>query len=64
VRKGLIFLMLYNANLHDHALVAMWSLKVSYSSKITPIFLAKFYGIIVAEPCWMVKLCYTDEVAG
>ncbi|XP_048051018.1 adhesion G protein-coupled receptor E5-like isoform X2 [Megalobrama amblycephala] len=49
VRKGLIFLMLCIANLHDCAILAMWSLKVSWSSKITPRFLIELEGIIVDE---------------
>jgi len=47
--RALIFLMLYIANLHDYAVVPMWSLKVSWSSKMTTRFLAELYGIIVAE---------------
>ncbi len=42
--------MLCNANLHDQALFAMWSLKVSWSSKITPRFLTELDGVIVEEP--------------
>ncbi len=41
VRKGLIFLMLYSANLQDRAVFAMCSLKVSWSSKIKPRFLTE-----------------------
>ncbi len=40
VGKGLIFLMLCSANLHDRAVFVIWSLKVSWSSMITPRFLA------------------------
>ncbi len=55
VRKGLIFLMLCNANLQDRAVFAMCSLKVSWSSKITPRFLTKADGVIVDEPNWIVS---------
>ncbi len=54
---GLIFLMLCNSNLQDQAVFAMWSLKVSWSSKITPRFLTELDGVIVDEPNWMVKSC-------
>ncbi len=64
VRKGLIFLMLCSANLQDRAVFAMWSLKASWSSKITPIFLTKLDGVIVEEPSWMVKSCCRVGVAG
>ncbi len=50
VRKGLIFLMLCSANLQDRAVFAMCSLKVSWSSKITPRFLTEADGVIVDEP--------------
>ncbi len=49
-QKDLIFLMLYNANLHDRAVFAMCSLKVSCSSKITPRFLTELDGVIVEVP--------------
>ncbi len=55
VRYGLIFLMLCSANLQDRAVFAMCSLKVSWSSKITPRFLTELDGLIVEEPSWMVK---------
>ncbi len=64
VRKGLIFLMLCNANLQDRAVFGMWSLKVSWSSKITPRFLTELDGVIVEEPSWMVKSCCRVGVAG
>ncbi len=35
----------------------MWSLKVNWSSKITPRFLTELDGVIVDEPSWMVKSC-------
>ncbi len=57
VRKGLIFLMLCSANLQDRAVFAMWSLKVSWSSKITPRFVTEVDGVIVDEPNWIVKSC-------
>ncbi len=44
VGKGLIFLMLCSANLQDRAVFAMCSLKVSWSSKITPRFLTEAAG--------------------
>ncbi len=64
VRKGLIFLMLCNANLQARAVFAMWSLKVSWSSKITSRFLTELDGVIVAECIWMVKSCCRVGVAG
>ncbi len=64
VRKGLIFLMLCNANLKDRAVFAIGSLKVSWSSKITPRFLTEIDGVIVKELSWMVKSCCRDGVAG
>ncbi len=64
VRKGLIFLMLCSANLQDRAVFAMCSLKISWSSKITPRFVTEIDGVIVEEPSWMVKSCCSVEVAG
>ncbi len=64
VSKGLIFLILCNAKLQDRAVFAMWSLKVSWSSKITPRFLTEFDGVIVDESIWMVKSCCRVGVAG
>ncbi len=64
VRKGLIFLMLWSANLQDRAVFAMCSLKVSWSSKITPRFLTEADGVIVYEPNWIVKSCCRIGVAG
>ncbi len=64
VRKGLIFLMLCSANLQDRAVFAMCSLKVSWSSKITPRFLTEGDGVIVDEPDWIVKSCCRVGVAG
>ncbi len=58
VRKGLIFLK------HVQAVFAMWSLKVSWSSKITPRFLTELDGVIVAESIWMVNSCCRVGVAG
>ncbi len=54
--------MLCNANLQ--AIFAMWSLKVSWSLKITPRFLTELHGVIVEEPNWMVKSCCRVAVAG
>ncbi len=56
--------MLCNATLKDRAVFAMWSLKVSWSSKITPRFLAELDRVIVDEPNWMVTLCCRVIVAG
>ncbi len=64
VRKGLIFLILCNANLLDRAVFAMWYLKVSCSLKITPRFLTELDGVIVAESIWMVKSCCRVGVTG
>ncbi len=50
VRKGLIFLMLCSANLQDRAVFAICSLKVSWSSKITPRYLTEADEVIVDEP--------------
>ncbi len=63
-RKGLIFLMLCNANRQDWAVFAMWPLKVSWSSEISPRFLTELDGVIVEEPSWMVKSCCRVGVAG
>ncbi len=52
--------MLCSANLQDRAVFAMCSLKVSWSSKITPRFLTEVDGVIVEEPSWMVKSCCRD----
>ncbi len=41
--------MLCSANLQDRAVFAMWSLKVSWSLKITPRFLTELDGVIVEE---------------
>ncbi len=49
VRKGLIFLILCNANLQDRAVFSMWSLKVGWSSEIIPRFLTEIDGVIVEE---------------
>ncbi len=49
-RKGLIFLILYKANLLDRVVLAMWSEKFSLSSITTPRFLAVFKGLMVDEP--------------
>ncbi len=64
VRKGLMFLMLCSANLQDRAVIAMCSLKISWSSKNTPRFLTEADGVIVEEPSWMVKSCCRFGVAG
>lgn len=58
--------MVCNANLHDRApvVVAVWSLKVSWSSKFTPRFLADLDGIVVDDFSCMVKLCCTLRLAG
>ncbi len=54
-RKGLIFLILYNANLQDQAVLVMCSVKFSLSSNTTPSFLAVSEGVMVDEPNWKVK---------
>src|SRR4029434_10851628 len=43
VRYGLILRMLYSAKRHDLETEAMWAVKVSWSSIMTPRFLAVFY---------------------
>ncbi len=62
-RKGMIFLMVNKANLQDRAVLVMWSEKVSWSSIITPRFLAGFEGVMVDEPNWKVKLWWNDGFA-
>ncbi len=57
-------MMLCNANLQDRAVFAMWSLKVSWSSKISPRFPIELDGVIVAESIWMVKSCCRVGAAG
>ncbi len=52
----MIFLILYNANLLDRAVLAMWSEKFSLSLITTPRFLAVFEGVMVDKPNWKVKL--------
>ncbi len=42
----------------------MWSLKVSWLSKIIPRFLTELDGVIVDESIWMVKSCCGVGVAG
>ncbi len=44
VRKGLIFLMLWSANLQDRAVFTMCSLKVSWSSRVTRITFVLWIG--------------------
>ncbi len=56
--------MLCNVNLQDRAVFSMWSFKVSWSSKSTPICLTELDGVIVEEPNWMVKSCCRVGVAG
>ncbi len=48
-QKGPDLLMLCSANLQDRAVFAMCSLKVSWSSKISPRCLTELDGIIVVE---------------
>ncbi len=64
VRKGLIRLMLCNANLQDLAVFAMWYFKVSWSSKITPRFQTELDGVIVDESIWMVNYAVESEWQG
>ncbi len=61
--KGLIFLILYNANLHDRAVLVMWSVKFSLSSITTPRFLSVFEGFMVDETNWKVKLWWNGGFA-
>ncbi len=49
-QEGPDFLMLCSANLQDRAVFAMCSLKVSWSSKITPRFLTEVDGVIIDVP--------------
>ena len=44
VRYGLILRMLYSAKRHDLETEAMWAVKVSWSSIMTPRFLAVLVG--------------------
>ncbi len=60
-RKGLIFLILYNTNLQDRAVLSMWSEKFSLSSITTPRFLAFFEGVVFDEQ--KVKLWWSDGFA-
>ncbi len=50
--------------MQDQIVFAMWSLKVSWLSKIRPRFLTELDGVIVGEPSWMVKSCCRVGVAG
>jgi len=52
------------ANLHDRAIFVMWSVKVSWSSNVTPRFLTDLGGLIKAESIWIVKSCCRDGLAG
>ncbi len=61
--KGLIFLILYKANLQDRAVVAMRSVKLNWSSITTPKFLAVLGGVMVDEPSCIEKLWWSDELA-
>ncbi len=56
--------MLCSANLQDQAVFAMCSLKVSWSSKITPRFLTEVDGVIIDVPNWIEKSCCRVGVAG
>ncbi len=56
--------MLCSANLQDRAVFAMCSLKVSWSSKITPTILTEVYGVIVDESNRIMKSCCRVGVAG
>ncbi len=47
VRKGWSFCCRCSANMQDRAVFAMWSLKVSWSLKITQRFLTELDGVIV-----------------
>ncbi len=52
----MIFLTLNKENLQDRAALEIWCEKVSWSSIISPRFLAVFEGVMVDVPNWMVKL--------
>ncbi len=54
--------MLCSVNLQDRAVFTPWSLKVSWSSKITPRFPTELDGLIVEELSWMEKSCCRVEV--
>ncbi len=58
-----VWLCMITVQLEEHGR-AMWSLKISWSSKIAPRFLTELDGVIVKEPSWMVKLCCIVGVAG
>ncbi len=62
-RKGLIFLMLYKANLQDWAFVAIFSVKLNWSSITTPRFLVVLEGVMVEEPTCIEKLRWSDGLA-
>ncbi len=55
--------MLYKANLQDRAIVAIWSVKLSWSSITTPRFLAVLKGVLVDEPSYIEKLWWSDGLA-
>ncbi len=55
--------MLYKANLQDRAVVAIWSVKLNWSSITTPRFLAVLEGVMVDEPSCIEKLWWSDELA-
>ncbi len=61
--RPLIFLILYNANLQDRAVLVMWSEKFSWSSITTPRFLAVFEGVMVDVHYWKVKLWWNNGFA-
>src|SRR4029434_2839155 len=56
VRYGLILRMLYSAKRHDLETEAMWAVKVSWSSIMTPRFLAVLYGTRDKESILMLML--------
>src|SRR4029434_3574567 len=64
VRYGLILRMLYSAKRHDLETEAMWAVKVSWSSIMTPRFLAVFDGARDKESVLMLMLWWMTCLAG
>src|SRR4029434_367708 len=64
VRYGLILRMLYSAKRHDLETVAMWAMKVSWSSIMTPRFLAVLDGARDKESVLILMLWWMTCLAG
>src|SRR4029434_10619669 len=64
VRYGLIFRMLYSAKRHDLETEAMWAVKVSWSSIMTPRFLAVLDGTRDKESILIFMLWWMTCLAG